>query len=315
MQRDQFAFVSNVLDAIHRIIGFVLGLAIALLLVYFAISFIPAPRVWALGGIAQLHHFGDPLMTRMAGALHLPAAKRYVPLVLALISYLLILALDRLFAVIHRRLWARAPMPKTQVGIVAADSEEAREQLVRKYREIEQALKDAKRKRCTFLSIDVVGSTQMKEGESDIDITATFKAYEDLLKRTFLVNRAWKQAWTPDGVMICFLDRDKALASAKGILEKLELFNRRDNKLKTPFQVRSGMNEGDVAIFEDTNLEQVVDHIIDVAGHMQKHAAPDTLWLSAELYQALEDRSGFDPANSEVDGLTVYAWKVPVPAA
>lgn len=315
MNRHQFGLVSNVLDAVHRIVSVALGFAIALCLLEFAVSFAHSPRVTEFAGVAQLHRFGDPLMTRLAGAFHVAAAKRYVPLVLALICYLLIVALDRVFAVVHRELWARAPIPSAQTSVLTADSEEAREELVRKYREIEQALKEAKRKRCTFLSIDVVGSTGMKDGETDIDITATFKAYEDLLKRTFLVNRAWKQAWTPDGVMICFLDRDKALASGKSILEKLEAFNRRDNKLKTPFQVRCGMNEGDVAIFEDTNLEKVVDHVIDIAGHMQKHAAPDTLWLSEELYNALDDRSGFGPADSEVDGLTAYAWKAPVTAA
>jgi len=254
-------------------------------------------------------------MARIAGAFHAPVLKRYVPLVFALVAYLLVLALDRIFAVIHRELWARAPLPKAQTAVLTADSEEAREELLRRHREIEQALNEAKRKRCTFLSIDVVGSTQMKEGESDIDITATFKAYEELLKRTFLLNRAWKQAWTPDGVMICFLDRDRALASGKTILEKLEPFNARDNKLKTPFQVRCGMNEGEVAIFEDTNLEKVVDHVIDVAGHMQKHAGPDTLWLSEELYNSLDDRSGFGPADMQVDGFTVYEWKAPVTAA
>jgi len=315
MQRDQFAFVSHMLDAIHRIVSFLLGLLIVLCLAYVAVSLVPGARVASLPGIAQVHHFGDPVVTRIADAPHVPALRRYVPLLLALVAYVFILAFDRVFALVHRTLWARAPLPAAKTAVMAADSEEAREELVRKYREIEQALKEAKRKRCTFLSIDVVGSTQMKEGASDINITATFRAYEDLLKRTFLLNRAWKQAWTPDGVMICFLDRDKALASAKTILEKLELFNRRDNKLNTPFQIRSGMNEGDVAIFDDTNLEKVVDHVIDVAGHMQKHAAPDTLWLSDELYQALEDRSGFGPVNTVVDGLAAYEWKAPVPAA
>jgi class 3 adenylate cyclase len=315
MQRDHFAVVSNVLDAIHRVVGFVLGIAIVLCLLYFAVSLAHAPRLSEFTGIAQMHRFGDPLATRFAGAVHAPAAKRYVPLVLALASYLLILAFDRFFAAIHRALWSRAPLPATQTAVLAADSEEAREELVRKYREIEQALKETKRKRCTFLSIDVVGSTQMKEGEDEIAITASFKAYEDLLKRTFLINRAWKQAWTPDGAMICFLDRERALSSAKTILEKLDPFNARDNKLKAPFHVRCGINEGDVAIFEDTNLEKIADQAIDVAGHMQKYAAPDSIWLSEELYNALDDKSGFGPEDHEVDGLRVYAWKAPVTAA
>lgn len=311
MQRDHFAVVSNVIDAIHRIVGFVLAIAIVLCLLYSAVSFVHAPRVSEFAGIAQLHRFGDPLAARVAEAFHAPSAKRYAGLALALVSYLLILAFDRFFALVHRELWNRAPLPKAQTVVLAADSEEAREELVRKYREIEQALKEAKRKRCTFLSIDVVGSTQMKEGEDEIAITASFKAYEDLLKRTFLLNRAWKQAWTPDGVMICFADREKALASAKTILEKLDQFNTRDNKLKMPFHVRCGMNEGDVAIFEDTNLEKIADQVIDVAGHMQKYAMPDSLWISEELYNSLDERSGFGPADSEVDGLRVYAWRVP----
>jgi class 3 adenylate cyclase len=315
MQRDQFVVVSKLLDAIHRIVAFVLGVAIVLCFLYYAVSFVHAPRISDLAGVALLHHFGDPAVARVVGALHAPAVKPYVPLVLAFVAYLLVMAVNGVFALVHRALWARAPLPKTQTAALAADSEEAREELVRKYREIDQALKEAKRKRCTFLSIDVVGSTHMKEGEDEVAITASFKAYEDLLKRTFLVNRAWKQAWTPDGVMICFLDREKALASAKAILEKLDAFNSRDNKLKMPFHVRCGMNEGDVAIFEDTNLEKIADQVIDVAGHMQKYAAADAIWLSEDLYNALDDRTGFGPADAEVDGLRVYAWKAPVTAA
>lgn len=314
MQREQFTVVSKVFDAIHRVVGLVLAVAIALCLLDFAISFVHSPRVSGFAGIAQLHRIVDPLATRVSGALHAPGVTRYVPLILALVSYLLMVVFDRLFALVVRAPRTRAQL-RNAPAVLAADSEKAREDLVRKYREIGQAIKDAKRRRCTFLSIDVIGSTHMKEGEDAVAITASFKAYEDLLKRTFLVNRAWKQAWTPDGVMICFLDREKALASAKAILEKLDQFNARDNKLKTPFNVRCGMNEGDVAIFEDTNLEKLADQAIDIAGHMQKYATPNAIWLSENLYNALDDRSGFGPAETEVDGLHVYAWKAPVTAA
>ena len=48
---------------------------------------------------------------------------------------------------------------------------------------------------------------------------------------------------------------------------------------------------------------------------MQKYAAADAIWLSEDLYNALDDRTGFGPADAEVDGLRVYAWKAPVTAA
>lgn len=192
---------------------------------------------------------------------------------------------------------------------LSAESERSREELIKRYRQIEQALKSTKQKRCTLLSIDVVGSTQMKIGERPTAIAATFQAYEEMVREMFDAYGVWKQTWTPDGVMACFLDRDLAVSAAKQCLIFLKKFNAHDNHLRTPFQVRAGLNEGDLAIFEDSSLEKVADRVIDVAGHMQKHANVDALWLSAEVHEALADRSGFKPIDAEVDGYRVYEWR------
>jgi class 3 adenylate cyclase len=191
----------------------------------------------------------------------------------------------------------------------SADSEKAREDLLKKYREIENALKSSKRKLCTFLSIDVVGSTQMKIGERETAIAATFQAYEELLRKIFDQYGAWKQAWTPDGVMICFLDRELAVGAGQRVLQSLKKFNENDNKLHTPFRVRCGLNEGEVPIYEDSKLEKIADRVIDVAGHMQKQGTPDTLWLPSEVYNGLGNKAGFQPVETVVDGYQVYVWK------
>jgi class 3 adenylate cyclase len=195
-------------------------------------------------------------------------------------------------------------------GAITADSERARAALLKRYREIENALKSARRKRCTFLSLDVVGSTQMKVGEKETDVAVTFQAYMEMLKTIFEQYGAWKVAWTPDGAMVCFLQLDLAVAAAQRVLQGLKHFNDNENRLKIPFRVRCGLNEGEVPIFEDSRLESVADRVVDVAGHMQKQGPPNALWLSAEALNSLADKSGFRPTGQSVDGFEAWEWPV-----
>ena len=209
---------------------------------------------------------------------------------------------------------AESAVAQQQQFRLSAESEQQRAILLKRYREIEDALKSAQRKTCSFLSIDVVGSTKMKVGERKTSIDATFQAYEELVKETFEAYGVWKTTWTPDGVMACFLDRELAVTAAQEILSALGAFNHDENQLRTPIKIRCGLNEGDVAIFEDSALEKVADHAIDIAGHMQKYADEDALQISDALQEKLQNRSGFEKTGREVDGFSTYQWKPPVAA-
>ena len=308
------AIASFFFDALQRLVNLALTLAILGALLLFGVQFVHISGFQDSWPVLKLHHYGDPIVLRLATLLHLPGLITWMPLVLAALVYLVIFISDQLFGVLHnfvqilRTAPSRRPkaVPASEAGV---ESEKAREQLYKEYRKIEKTLKEAKRKQCTFLSVDVVGSTGMKDGETEIAITSTFRAYEELLKRTFKATHAWKESWTPDGVMICFLNREDAIEAGKTILEKLIPFNSGGgNALKTRFDVRVGANEGEVVVFEDSDLEKLVEHVIDVAGHMQKHATPGTLLLSKELYEVLEDPGGFERAGKEVDGYQTYQW-------
>jgi len=310
---------SFILDGLHRIVNLALSLAVLGSLLLFGVQFIHAPAFQQSWPSIGLHHYGDPLVNRVTSLLHLPQFKFYMPLVLTAIIYLVILVSDRIFGLLHGLIHmiqvAGARRPKVApTADSSVESEKAREKLLKEYRKIEKSLKEATKKRCTFLSVDVVGSTGMKDGETEIAITSTFRAYEELLKRTFKATRAWKESWTPDGVMICYLSREDAVEAAKTILQKLLVFNEKDNTLRTRFDVRCGINEGEVVVFEDSDVQKLVEHVIDVAGHMQKYAKPGTLLLSSELYELLEDPSGFQRGDKEVDGYKTYEW-APQPVA
>ena len=77
--------------------------------------------------------------------------------------------------------------------------------------------------------------------------------------------------------------------------------------IKTDFSVRCGVNAGFVYFDETTPLE--ADRVIDVAGHMQKYADPNTVAVAQNIVEPLNDRAGFAPAKRVVDGYEVYTWR------
>lgn len=314
-------------SAIQRIIGIALIAAIVGFLILFGLQFPHSSKLDALWPVLRLRQHGDPVIAGAGSWFNLawPSSSwSFLPLGLAFAAWIVKIVVDAILLRSHRLLGKLLPAPQLAVAgdmglgspelaglgldALGADSEQARDQLLKRYREIEGALKASKRKRCTFLSIDVVGSTQMKVGERETEIAATFQAYEEMLRKIFEQYGAWKQAWTPDGVMICFLQLDLAVAAAQRVLQSLKKFNEAENKLRMPFSVRCGLNEGEVPIYEDSKLEKVADHAIDVAGHMQKQGSIDTLWLSAEAYNLVADKSGFRRMDKVVDGYEVYEW-------
>jgi class 3 adenylate cyclase len=300
-------------DMLQRILNSILTLAILGCLLLYAIEFLSAGLLDEAWPLERFARFGAPFVAGIARWLPGPA-KPFAPLVLAAIIYFVIVISNRLFALGRHAAATAKPAHAAKAKTPAAttvESEKARAQLYKEYHQIESALKAAKRRRCTFLSVDVAGSTAIKVGEAEIAVTATFRAYEDLLRRTFKATHAWKQSWTPDGAMVCFLNLTDAVTAAQTILRELPDLNDRDNRLKARLSVRCGVNEGDVVIFDDSAIEKLVERTIDVAGHLQKNAAPGTLLVSADVYEALQDRSGFEPAAEEVDGYATYAWSPP----
>ncbi len=296
----------------------------------FAFEFVHDPKVLNAPAVATMERALAPCVRDVSTwfGWHWPreTAVNFAPLMLAVAIAIVRTVIESLLLRLDftiRRLLKKPPRLSNVPDVaitrqhhrLSAESEQQRAILLKRYREIEDALKSSSRKTCSFLSIDVVGSTKMKIGERKTAIDATFQAYEELVRETFEAFGAWKETWTPDGVMACFLDRELAVSAAQQILSALETFNRDENQLRTPIAIRCGLNEGHVAIFEDSALEKVADHAIDIAGHMQKYADEDGLQISDELHRKLNDAHGFEPTGREVDGFATYQWTPPVGAS
>ena len=159
-----------------------------------------------------------------------------------------------------------------------------------------------------FLSIDVVGSTDMKIGEDQIKIEVDFRQYTKFIDGVIAANGSLTAAWTPDGVMICFPSADAAVTAGQSVIAGLQNFNKNVKTIRAPFRVRCGVNGGRVYYDRSIPMEQMSDRVIDVAGHMQKYALPNTIALAKPALAMLTKRDGFKPAGKEVDGFEVYQW-------
>ncbi|MBI2679331.1 MAG: protein kinase [Candidatus Koribacter versatilis] len=200
-----------------------------------------------------------------------------------------------------------APVAVSMTNMERASSH--RLTMLREYAEAKKFLFQEKR-HLAFLSIDVVGSTKMKIGEDKLTIEHAFAEYKKFVERILKANNIWKVAWTPDGIMCAFFTAQDAVKAGQEVLAGLAWFNDGIHQLKTSFNVRCGVNAGEVVFPEDKDMEDISDEAIDVAGHMQKYAAHGALWLSRAVMMELGDQTGWRAiADQKVDGHDCFEWR------
>lgn len=166
-------------------------------------------------------------------------------------------------------------------------------------------------KTLTFLSIDVIGSTMLKEKEEKTKIQYDFLQYNNKLKDILKDYHCLKASWTPDGVMACFEDADDAVNAAKEVVKFVNIFNKELKNISYNFHVRYGIHSGKVYYDDSLNLEEITDEVIDIAGHLQKNGEKDTIMISKNAYSILTKRDEFTKTEVNIDGVMVYKYKSP----
>ncbi len=195
---------------------------------------------------------------------------------------------------------------------IAFKQEDERDKLLRELAKVKKRLEKTKQK-LAFLSVDIVGSTRIKIGQDPLILEHLFREYRVMLEGIFKKYRYRTASWTPDGVMACFPQVDLACVAAKELLKKLAIFNKEKNRIGFPIQVRCGLNAGEVNYDESTPLELLSSRVLDITGHLQKAALPDSVLVTEEIYHELRDKNGHILCSSEVDGYKVYQWSLGIP--
>lgn len=197
---------------------------------------------------------------------------------------------------------------ETTLRVAVSSKTANRQDLLRVFAETKKKL-DTFGREVAFLAIDVAGSVGMKAGEDPASIQYDFEEYRKLVERIFRARGALKTAWTPDGVMACFAHVEDACQSGKDVIKSLKAFNRDVKISKADFAVRCGVNAGLVYFDDNTPLETISDRVIDVAGHMQKHAEPNTVLVARKIIEPLRQLDEFTHTHHVIDGYEASVWR------
>jgi hypothetical protein len=198
---------------------------------------------------------------------------------------------------------------KEDMGEIKNLSGQKRKELILHLMDVQKKLESFKRM-LTFLSIDVVGSTAMKSDEDPIAISADFYRYNELADKILAENNALKVAKTPDGIMAAFENTDQAVLAGQQLINQLDHFNKFVKKMKGDFNIRCGINSGMLYFDPNEPLENISDRVIDIAGHMQKEAEPNTINIAKSSIAPLVQIGGFTNAEKLIDEQIVYTWKL-----
>jgi class 3 adenylate cyclase len=162
----------------------------------------------------------------------------------------------------------------------------------------------------TFLSVDVVNSAKLKEGEDSLKVVRTFLAFHRYLSK--VTHGALASLFSGDSVMCLFKRPQEAVDVAISILRGLEGFNREESSLSGYLNVRAGIHSGTVLLDNTKDLTKVTAWDMDVAWHLQKHSRPGSLLISRSTLKQIDNKGDFRRGWRKIAHTNVYSYRCPL---
>jgi class 3 adenylate cyclase len=142
----------------------------------------------------------------------------------------------------------------------------------------------------TFMSIDVAGSTQIKNGQNEQDIIYTFLAYHKLVSGLAYTHHGEVATISGDGIMCRFQRPDDAAQMAEAVLDQLADFNKKQNHLTKPLTLRLGVHTGEVLQSESMTSGQIISKTLDITAKLQQGATANTVLFSEATIAQLGEK-------------------------
>lgn len=171
-----------------------------------------------------------------------------------------------------------------------------RQELLRQLVELQDKLRQGEQS-LTFLSVDIVGSTRMKEGADPLAVEYTFSEFHRFVEAIVRQHSGHIHSTAGDGAIAAFEEPAQALAAGKRIQAALFELNARGNKLASPISLRIGIHTGNV-VPPGPNVQSVsFAHVIDIANHLQRVCPVGCVAISE--FSAAHVPGGADAIGSE----------------
>lgn len=150
------------------------------------------------------------------------------------------------------------------------DPLEERQELLRQLHDLQTKLRSGEQS-LTFLSLDVVGSTKMKEQADPLSVEFTFTEYHKFVEVAVRRYGGRVHSTAGDGITCAFEHPQQAFAAARNIQAGIIELNTFRNKIGTPIVLRAGIHSGTVMVPPGQDITKInFAHVIDVAAHIQK---------------------------------------------
>lgn len=190
------------------------------------------------------------------------------------------------------------------------DPVQERQDLLRQLMELQERLKGGEQS-CTFLSVDVVGSTSLKaKAPDEFSVEYTFSEYHNFVEFIAHKHQGRIHSTAGDGVTCTFDNPQQAFAAAKNLQVGLIELNTFKNKLASPLVLRCGIHSGPVNAPDGKDLTTLnFSHVIDIAAHLQKVCPPGGIAVSQMA--AVEVQGGPNAIGTErvqTEETVGYVW-------
>lgn len=164
----------------------------------------------------------------------------------------------------------------------------------------------------SFVDIDVVGSYKMKaDADRPAHIIVSFERFRSFVGDAIQEFGGQVLNSNGDELMCFFEDSLAAVRAASAILARLDDFNARQNVLSSPFRFRIGIHTGRSLVDRERGV--AYSEVLDIAGHLQKAADVNGLFVSGATLEALPAGLPFEPAGIlEHDGIPMYRASAPI---
>ena len=182
------------------------------------------------------------------------------------------------FALLAPGLRSLAQNIRRKIGLKDRSTE--RQELLSQLVELQDKLR-SNQQSMTFLNIDIVGSTKMKNGADPLAVEFTFAEFHKFVDSVVRKHGGTVHSTAGDGANLVFDNPQSAFAAAKNIQGGLFELNTMRNKIGVPITLRAGIHTGDAHIPDPENVSSVTfAQVIDIAAHMQDAAPPGGVVVS-----------------------------------
>lgn len=155
-----------------------------------------------------------------------------------------------------------------------------RQEMLRQLVNLQERLRSGEQS-VTFLSVDVVGSTQIKASCDPLSVEFTFNEYHLFVENATRRFQGRVHSTAGDGMILAFDYPQQAFAAAKNLQTGIGELNMFRNKTGVPLVLRCGVHSGTVIAPQAGVIESInFAHVIDVTAHLQKECPPGGVAVS-----------------------------------